>query len=170
VKHPPVAVHPLLDNDVERAIALVLRSFDDAVAPDYGPGGVDAFRRFATPDALRARIADGAIVRVAIVDREIVGVVEFTVGNAKQPAHVVILFVDPAHQRKTVGRSLLFHAIDACQQLDPPPLRMTVNSSPVAMPFYEKHFFQALSEPTNEDGMVATPMGIFLDQVAVWLN
>ena len=170
MKQPPVAVHPLFDTDVDRVIALVLRSFDAAVAPDYDPAGVDDFHRFAAPAALRARIADGAIVRVAIVDRQIVGVIEFTAGAPNRPAHISMLFVNPAAQRKTVGRTLLFHAIDACQQRDPAPERMTVKSSPLAVPFYEKHFFQATGEPTNENGIIATPMDIALDQVAVWLN
>lgn len=169
MKHPLVAVHPLLDTDIERALALVLRSFDEFVAPDYEQAGVDAFHAFATPDALRARIADGAIVRVGIVDREIVGVVEFT-ANAGKPAHLTMLFVDTTYQRKTAGRSLLFHAIDTCKQRDPAPLRMTVDSPPVAVPFYEKHFFQPSGEPTNANGIVTTPMDIVLENVAVWLN
>lgn len=170
MKHPPVAVHPLLDADVDRVIALVLRSFDAAIAPDYDPAGVDAFYRFAAPSALRVRIADGAIVRVAIVEHQIVGVIEFTASAPNRPAHISMLFVDPAAQRKTVGRTLLFHAIDACQQHGPASERMTVKSSPIAVPFYEKHFFQATGEPTNENGIIATPMDIALGQVAVWLN
>ena len=169
MKHPLVAIHPLLDTDIERALALVLRSFDDAVAPDYEQAGVDAFHAIAEPAALRARIAGGSIVRVAIVDRQIVGVVEFT-ANAGKPAHLTMLFVDPTYQRKTAGRSLLFHAIDTCKQRDPAPLRMTVSSSPIAVPFYEKHFFQATGEQTNTNGIVATPMDIILENVAVWLN
>ena len=81
-----------------------------------------------------------------------------------------MLFVDPTYQRKTAGRSLLFHAIDTCKQRDPAPLRMTVSSSPIAVPFYEKHFFQATGEQTNTNGIVATPMDIILENVAVWLN
>jgi len=71
---------------------LITRVFDEFIAPDFSPEGVDEFLKYIQPDALRERSETDHFTLVATLAEELVGVIEIRNHN-----HVSLYFVDQAH-------------------------------------------------------------------------
>ena len=76
-------------DDAEAVSTLVLTSFEEYIAPEYTPIGVEAFRKFAGAEALRDRADADHFVIVATAAQRVVGMIEF-----RHSDHVSLLFVD----------------------------------------------------------------------------
>ncbi len=92
----------MTDNDAIQASKLIERSFSKAVAPTLTEEGANRFRRGAQVGELSKRLAAGNRFFVAKNGDSIIGVAELRDGN-----HLNLLFVDPDHQFKGVGKALL---------------------------------------------------------------
>ena len=73
------AIWRLNDGEEPEVCALVERIFNECVAPEFSSEGVDAFLRYADPDAMARRRAAGETVLVAEQDDRIVGMLELRV-------------------------------------------------------------------------------------------
>lgn len=138
--------------------ALVLASFDEFISPEWTDEGIDAFRRFAAPDAIEARTAEDHFVRVATVDGVLAGMIEIRENN-----HVALLFVDKAHQQHGIAKGLLHAALADARAGDPEVERVTVNSSRYGVPAYEKLGFRQTGPERAVNGMAFIPMAMRLD-------
>lgn len=126
----------------ERAVLeLVLRSFDEAVRPDFSAAGVAEFVSAARGFLLDA--PEGHVVHVAEREGEIVGMID-----VRDSAHVCLFFVDSAYRRSGIGTTLLVAAIAAAQ-----PEALTVNSAPSAVGAYEHFGFEATAPEQEKNGI-----------------
>jgi GNAT superfamily N-acetyltransferase len=147
------------------ASAVVNAAFSALVAPGYSEEGVQEFRDYAHANSIRARRESTSkphhalVATAAAVDgaEEIVGVAE-----VRSFEHLSMLFVHPDwHQRGIAGE--LFARILAEVRRENPDLEtLTVNSSPFAVPVYERLGFDITSEPITISGIVHIPMAFDL--------
>jgi len=133
--------------DCPRIAELVEAGFAAAIAPHYGAEGCRTFRRFATADAIAARLAAGNVAWVAVRDCGIVAYVEMD-GD-----HMRMMFVDPRHQGRGFGRTLIQRALEGRDGRT-----VTVNSAPDADAFYRHMGFRPTGPRQESTGIVFTPM------------
>ncbi|MBL3581341.1 GNAT family N-acetyltransferase [Oleidesulfovibrio alaskensis] len=133
--------------------ALIAEVFDEFVAPEYCAAGAAHFHTFVQPDVLHGRIADGGMVFVAYMGDELAGIIEM-----RACEHVVMLFTAARWQRRGIARRLLDAAVEECRALNGTVRRLTVNSSPNAVPVYARLGFIADGPEQERDGIRHTPM------------
>lgn len=131
----------------EEAIATCMRaSADIADMTDGTPEGLGEWLKICSPGEIRSRITSGERSMVAIADDEIVGYIAFRRSN-----HLSLLFVRKNWAGNGIGRKLF----DKCSSGLP---SITVNSSDLAVGFYEKLGFAATGERHLKAGAMVTPM------------
>ena len=132
---------------------MVLKSFNEFVAPDYNEEGRDEFKKFVDAESMRDRIRNGDFVIVALVGGRIIGLIEVRLNN-----HISLMFVDEEWHRQGVAKRLLELAIDRCRQNNHDLESIEVHSSPFAVLVYEKLGFIQSGEERIENGIQYTPM------------
>ena len=70
--------------------------------------------------------------------------------------HLPLVGVDPAHQRKGIGAALLRDVLNACDRLT--VLAYLEATSPLNVPLYERHGFEALGSIQVADAPPVVPM------------
>jgi GNAT superfamily N-acetyltransferase len=138
--------------------ALIERVFDEFVAPGYSEEGRLTFLNYANPESLRKHLQSNHFILVAESPDGLHGVIEM-----RNHEHISLLFVDKASQGKGVARELLRQALDLCKAQRPDLERVTVNSSPYAIPIYEKLGFHAVADEQITHGLRYTPMMLNLE-------
>jgi ribosomal protein S18 acetylase RimI-like enzyme len=124
------------------------------VAPDFPPEGVEEFLKYARPEALRRRWSGSEhFALLATQGEQMVGMIEM-----RNHDHVSMFFVDPAHMGRGIGRALWERALAACRQAWPELRRVSVNSSPYALPIYEKLGFRQTEPEQVVNGIRFVPM------------
>ena len=144
----------------ERVCALVERVFNEFVAPDYSPEGVEEFFKFAAPAALRNRNGEHHMVILAEEETELAGVLE-----ARDCNHISLLFVERKFHRKGIAKALLRQAAVECLRRRPDVRMITVNSSPFAVPAYRKMGFLETGPSREVNGIIFVPMVCALDEL-----
>jgi GNAT superfamily N-acetyltransferase len=139
----------------ERVRDLVLRVFDEAVAPLFPEQGVREFTTYVQMEQLRTRSLADHFVLLALAEGEIVGMIEM-----RGCRHVSLLFVDGRFQRRGVARELLQQAMEACRSRGMEPMEVTVNSSPNSVQVYERLGFRATAPEQQFNGIRFTPMSL----------
>jgi GNAT superfamily N-acetyltransferase len=134
---------------------LIARVFDEFVAPGYSQEGVQAFLDYVQPEALLTRAQDNHLTLLALADGHMAGVIEM-----RECHHVSLLFVDTAYQGKRISRALLDRALALCREQGHNPPQITVNSSPYAIPIYERLGFRAAAGEQVKNGIRFTPMAL----------
>lgn len=71
----------------------------------------------------------------------------------RDDSHVYHLFVQPDAHRRGIARALWDHA-----RAKSAAMAFTVNSSPFAVPVYERLGFRAVAAPQDKEGLVFVPM------------
>lgn len=137
--------------------ALIMGVFRVFVGPEYPPQGRETFRGYTSPEALAARSREGHFALVAEGDVQLAGVIEM-----RQHRHVSLLFVDHRFHRRGVARGLLQRALEIARQAHPELQEVTVNSSPYAVPVYERLGFAVAEPPKTDQGMTFIPMVLSL--------
>ncbi len=148
-------------DDAEAVSNLVLASFEQYIAPQYTPVGVEAFRKFASAKGLRERAEADHFVVVATTAQDVVGMIEF-----RHSDHVSLLFVDKASHRQGVARALLERGLTEARKREAGVERVTVNSTRYGVPAYEKLGFLQTGPERAVNGIVFIPMAMRLDASA----
>ena len=142
----------------EEVSRLVMRAFDEFVAPDL-PEGKARFADYASPARLgEPERQQGTLVAVAGARLVGVGVIE----RHREVPHIGLLFVEKAMHGQGVGRELMRRLLEVTQQNDPAAERVTVNATRFAVPFYLRVGFQPSGEERIIGGIISTPMEIAL--------
>jgi GNAT superfamily N-acetyltransferase len=140
-----------------RVCDLITRVFNEFVAPDFPPEGIEEFLKFVQPDALRDRSRAGYLTLVATLGDEMVGVIQM-----KGRDHISLYFVDQAHMGEGIGRDLWRQALGQCRRERPDLAEITVNSSLYAVPIYEKLGFRQTEAEQVVNGIRFVPMVVEL--------
>jgi GNAT superfamily N-acetyltransferase len=137
--------------EAQAVLDLVMRGFDELVRPDFSEQGVAEFTR-----AARSFILDGPAghhITLAECDGELVGMID-----VRDLSHVSLFFVDADARNRGVGRALLESEIRRGVMAGSAPVAMTVNSSPWAVPVYERLGFNARGPEDEINGIRFVPM------------
>ncbi len=158
-KDTQVKYRRMADGEESAVIELVLRTFDEFVAPEFSQEGIDEFKKYASADELKGRVENGDTVLVAEALKTITGIIEIRDLN-----HVSFLFVDSAFQRKGIARELIDRSISIIKKNVPDIQNITVNSSPNAFSAYEKIGFKKLDDEKTINGIRFIPMELIIDK------
>jgi predicted N-acetyltransferase YhbS len=150
---PDLTIRPMRPGEEAAVIALVKRVFDETVAPHHSKAGVRQFYTYAAPEPLTARSQSDHVVLVAVQGGTLVGMIEM-----RRAEHVAMLFVEP--QGRGIGRRLLRTALAVSVSRNPGLERVTVHSSPNAVPAYERLGFRAMDQERELNGIRFIPMAL----------
>ena len=139
---------------------LIVRTFQQDVAPLYEKQGIREFLSYVTPEAMLRRQARKHVMLVAIQDAGLVGTLEL-----REYKHVSLLFVEVTKQRKGIGRKLMEEALQLCKTHHPGIREITVNASPNAVEAYKRFRFHATGELQVKNGIGFVPMILPLESV-----
>lgn len=138
----------------ERAVCnLVHKTFDLTVAPLYSKKGLLNFKKYADPGEMLQRVNMNHFVLVALLGRELVGMIEMRSYN-----HVSLLFVEPQCHGRGIAGNLLKSAIEFCLIRNPDLMEVTVNSSPNAVNAYKRMGFMSIGGEQTINGVRSVPM------------
>ena len=141
--------------EAEELHRLVMRAFDEFVAPDLPEGGREHFNEYASPARLGAPERRQETV-VAVSDGRPVGVGR--VGRRYEVPHIDLLFVEKEMHGEGVGREIVRRLLEIARENDPAAERVTVNATRYAVPFYARVGFVASGEERVMAGIISTPM------------
>lgn len=148
--------------DADQVSDLVGAAFDAFIAGESTAEGIAAFRRYADPDAIRARTESGShFVMVAEAGGRLAGITEIRDCN-----HVALLFVGKDFHRRGIARGLFDRALQQARVTRPDVERMTMNSSRYGVAAYEKLGFRQTGPERSVNGIVFVPMAMRLDLAA----
>jgi len=129
----------------DEALELVWKVFLKYEAPDYTKEGSEEFFKSIHDDEWLNQIK-----MYGAYDKDrLVGVI----ATRQEGTHIALFFVDGEYHRKGIGRQLFQKILE-----DNKVNYMTVNSSPYAVPVYEKLGFEATDVEQVKNGLRFTPM------------
>lgn len=144
----------LIENhDVQDVLHLVRTVFDQFEAPDYSSEGVAEFYKYIQVDAMASRISKNHFGLLALKNSDILGMIEI-----RDFEHISLLFVDSDFQGQGIGKKLWIETCKKCIKSKGEVGSFTVNSSPFAVPIYEKLGFRKVSEEQSINGIRFYPM------------
>ena len=141
-----------------RVSELITRVFDEYIAADLSPEGVGEFLKFVKPESLWQWSEADAFVLVAPTEGQIVGMIE-----VRDDKHISLFFVNQGHLGRGIGRELWRRALARCRQHEPDLAKISVNSSPYAVPIYEKLGFRQEGPEQIVNGVRFVPMAVELE-------
>ncbi|MEJ8850636.1 GNAT family N-acetyltransferase [Variovorax rhizosphaerae] len=143
--------------DDAEAISQLIQKLVHHFTVDPEGRGAEVFLKSAEVDAIRGYIAAPNFCYFVARDEDhLAGFV-----GVRDNAHLYHLFVDPLHQGRGLGRQLWDQA-KAWAITEGNGSGFTVNSSPNAIPVYERFGFQATGERTEMNGIAFVPMRLEL--------
>lgn len=131
--------------ETESALGLVNKVFMEYEAPDYTEEGVEEFNKSMRDEEYLSKLC----MYGAFADERLIGVI----ATRSEGTHIALFFVDSDFQGKGVGRSLFQTVVADCNSN-----RITVNSSPYAVPIYKKLGFTETDTEKTVNGLRFTPM------------
>ncbi len=141
------------DQYLSEALTLVWRVFLEFEAPEYSDEGVDEFKRYIAPDAIKERLnKDELKMRVCLDADSVVGVIAM-----RPPCHISLMFVDKQYHKQGIARALFEHLLDEVKA-EGKHKKMTVFSSPYAAGFYRKVGFADTDMEQTVNGIRFFPM------------
>lgn len=150
-------INPARDNQWDDAMELAFKVFLKFEAKEYGKEGTDKFVQFLTSTEMQKMFRQGLyILFIATVGEDIIGLISLRSGN-----HISLLFVDENYHRQGIGRALIKTLQDYLLK-ETSFVKMTVHASPYGIPFYERVGFEATDVEQKQEGIIYTPMEMYL--------
>lgn len=135
-------------SDLSAAVGLIKKVFMKFEALDYSAEGVAHFMAYLDDELEKELSASQLQFWCGMLGQQLVGVLAVRSTN-----HVALLFVDEKYHRKGIAKQM-YQAMLA----ELAPKQLTVNSSPYAVPAYEKLGFQLNGEEETVSGIRFQPM------------
>jgi GNAT superfamily N-acetyltransferase len=137
---------------------LVGNVFMRYIASGYSREGVNEFIEYVNETKILERLIDGYHhIMIASKGRNIIGMIEI-----REFRHISLFFVDERYQRNGIGSMLMEKTLELCRVMNPILQRLSVNSSPFAVPVYTNLGFIAEGEEVEKNGIRFTPMSYTL--------
>jgi len=137
----------------EKTCLMVMDCFSEFVAPGYSKEGLIEFSKYVNPKFTAYRLAKNHFIMLALDNDILVGVIEVRNDN-----HISLFFVKKEYQNKGIGKKLHELAINKCKLSKQDVAVIDVNSSPYAVPIYEKFGFTKVKDEQTVNGMRFIPM------------
>ena len=148
-----ITFREIKDGEESRACHLVMESFNEFVAPGYSEEGVTEFSKYLNPQFMQWRLANNHFVLVALDKDVLIGIIEVRNDN-----HISLLFVKKAYHKRGISKKVLEMTITKCRQYNANNAIIEVNSSPFAVPVYEKMGFVKTNTEQIINGIRFIPM------------
>ena len=146
-------IRKLKTSEIEEALNLVWKVFEEFEAPDYSDEGVQEFKNFIVPENYIDKILKSELIMWGcFIDTKIVGII-----TIRPPCHIALLFVDKTFHRKGIARSLFNTVLDHYKKTSE-YTEMTVNSSPYALEVYRRLGFVDTDTEQLKNGIRFVPM------------
>ncbi|GEM_PF-127092 len=147
----------LSSGESEAASQLIMETFRTCVASQYSQEGIDEFAKYAKAESIQERHGHAHETWTAKIGNTIVGVMEI-----RFPDHISMLFVSTSYQCKGIGRQLMDRAMIQLLSVSPDIGKLTVHSSPNAIPAYRKFGFREYGEVQERNGIKFQQMAMEL--------
>lgn len=139
--------------DLPDMVSLVEEVFMAFEAPGYPPEGIAEFMDYIQPLAWAQRMQEEGITLLCLIGGSPAGLIE-----TRRPGHISLLFVLPAYHRQGIATTLWQKILAYSLKRNPHIDHFTVNSSPYALPFYEKCGFKPTEDRQQQNGIIYYPM------------
>ena len=151
------SIEPCKKEKWDEAMELAFKVFLKYESKEYGKEGTDKFAEFLTSPSLYKLFKAGKyLVYVAMIAEEVIGIASYRNGN-----HLSLLFVDDRYHRQGIAKQLI-KVIQNELLVNTDCQTLTVNASPYGIPFYKSMGFKATGVETQMDGIIYTPMEMYL--------
>ncbi|MFA9380296.1 MAG: GNAT family N-acetyltransferase [Acetanaerobacterium sp.] len=141
-------IRPLKIEELDEALALAWRVFEQFDAPEYSEQGIQHFRDSIMRENMLKRISIGELrFWCCEQDKRLVGIIAVR----QHERHICLLFVDKAYHRRGIASAMIETAIEGWRSV-------TAYSSPYAVEIYKRLGFRATDVECIRDGMRFTPM------------
>jgi len=146
-------IRKLETSEIEEALNLVWKVFEEFEAPDYSDEGVQEFKNFIVPENYIEKLQKTELIMWGcLIDTKIVGVI-----TSRPPCHIALLFVDKEYHKKGIARSLFNKVLDYYKETSD-HTEITVNSSPYALEAYRRLGFIETDTEQLKNGIRFIPM------------
>ncbi len=150
-------IRPFRPGD-ETGVAMVAAAcFEDSMRPFYTEEGARNFAAYIYPEAIARRQSREHLMFVALLDGEIVGLIELEAFR-----HISMLFVSPEFQQCGIASRLLDRALRFAKKASPGLAEITTLSSPGAVGVYRAWGFVESAPACEASGVRYTPMKLVL--------
>jgi len=145
-------IFKLKNDDLNKAVDLVLEVFNEFEAPEYSEEGIAEFGKFVNYQSIKERISSGELVIYGCrVNGKIAGLLALKNFN-----HISLLFVKKEYHRQGIAKSLFKYVKGICKEHN--EFKVTVNSSPYAVEVYRRLGFTETDKEKTVNGIRFTPM------------
>lgn len=138
-------IRKIRQEEIEKALCLVWKVFQEYEAPDYTKEGVEEFYKSIHDEKYLSMLCWYG----AFIQEELVGII----ATRNEGTHIALFFVDGKYHRRGIGKQLYQTA-----RRENNSEKMTVNSSPYAVPVYHKLGFKDIDTEQVVNGLRFTPM------------
>ena len=151
-----IIIRKITCDEVESAMHLALEVFMQFEAPDYGPAGVESFKRdiVENPEYLKNARQGVCPIYGAFDGDNIVALM----GMRSSKTHVNLVFTKKEYHRKGIARAIFRYLLNDILAENPALDALTLNSSPYGLPFYLALGFVPQSDEQELNGIRFTPM------------
>jgi GNAT superfamily N-acetyltransferase len=147
-----VTISPFCNGQELKIYQLIRKVYDEFVAQDYSEEGNRFFYEWIQPARLKERQKEQINLYVAMVDKEIAGMIEI-----RNNDHISLLFVDKAFHRQGIARLLFAKSLKKCLLKDKSLDKFYVHASPYSIRAYERMGFVAADSMQENNGIKYLP-------------
>ena len=157
-----IVIRKIKSHEVESAMNLALEVFMQFEAPDYGPSGVETFKRdiVENPEFLQNARQGICPIYGAFDGDKIVALM----GMRSSKTHINLVFTKKEYHRKGIARAIFRYLLDDIMRENPALEALTLNSSPYGLPFYLALGFLPQSAEQEINGIRFTPMKYIINK------
>ena len=159
-----IVIRRIAGYEVESAIELALEVFMEFEAPDYGPEGVENFKKdiVENPEYLEGARQGLCPIYGAFDGEKLVALM----GMRSSKTHINLVFTKKEYHRKGIARAIFNYLLRDVLKENPALEALTLNSSPYGLPFYLRIGFVPQSEEQTINGIRFTPMKYIINKGA----
>lgn len=152
-------IRQLTAEDIPAALELAMDTFLRFEAPDYGPEGVETFRRDIIENSEFCENCRNGSNRIwgAFDGDDLVGIF-----GLRGESHICLVFTHHAYHRQGIASAIFSRLLADIRRDNPNLTRITLNSSPYGKPFYLRTGFCPTDEEKTINGIRFTPMEYLL--------
>ena len=150
-----ILIRKITADEVDCAMALALEVFMQFEAPDYGPAGVETFKKdiVENPEYLKNARKGTCPIYGGFDGETLVALI-----GMRSKTHINLVFTRKEYHRRGIARAIFNYLLQDVTQEDPSLEALTLNSSPYGLPFYLSVGFVPQGEERTMNGIRFTPM------------
>lgn len=155
-----IVIRKITADEVDSAMYLALEVFMEFDAPDYGPAGVETFKKDIVENPAYLENARKGLCPIygAFDGDQIVALM----GMRSDRTHINLVFTKKEYHRRGIARSIFRYLLADVLTENPALEALTLNSSPYGLPFYLSVGFTPQCEELEMNSIRFTPMKYFI--------